>query len=168
VPGAGIVSMNGTRRLESHGISLEVPVGWEVRFTGPARRLDDGGTSHPYLHAANFALPAHRAPFGSGVVGEMGPSDAFAALLEYSPQSAATPLFGARGVPVRLQGGDFSASTLQRTLRGQSGFQRFFHVAGRAFCLYAVLGGRAAHRRGLVELNDLLWSTRVHAVSVAP
>jgi hypothetical protein len=158
----------GTRRLESHGISLQVPIGWEARFTGPTRQLDDGGWEHPYLHAANFALPVHRAPFGAGVVGEMGPSDAFVALLEYAPASAGTPLFGARGVPVRLQGGDFSASTVQRTLRGQSGSQRFFHVEGRAFCLYVVLGGRSAYGRGLEDVNVLLWSTRVRADSVAP
>ena len=156
------------RRLASHGISLQVPFAWEARFTGPSTQMDDGGSAHAYLHAANFALPVRRAPFGSGVVAEMGPSDAFVALLEYAPESAATPLFGARGVPTRLQGGDFSASTLQRSLRGQSGCQRFFHIAGRAFCLYVVLGGRPASRRGLEDVNLLLSSTRVHAVSVAP
>ena len=158
--------MAGMRRLESHGISLLVPVSWEARFTGPAAVLDDGGRAEPYLHAANFALPAIRAPFGAGVVGEMRPSHAFVALLEYAPESAATALFGSRGVPVRLQGGDFSASTLQRSLRGQSGLQRFFHVADRAFCLYAVLGGRAAFQRGLDDVNTLLWSMHVHAGSV--
>lgn len=160
--------MTGIGRLESHGISLLVPRGWEARFNGPAARHDDGGDAHPYLHAANFALPAHRAPFGAGVVGEMGPASAFVALLEYGPEGAATPLFGSRGVPVRLQGGDFSASTLQRSVRGQSGCQRFFHVHGRAFCLYVVLGGRVAHQRGLEDVNALLWSLRVHALSVAP
>jgi|HubBroStandDraft_3_1064219.scaffolds.fasta_scaffold168656_2 hypothetical protein len=156
------------RRLAAHGISLQVPFGWEARFTGPSRQLDDGGSAHAYLHAANFDLPLRRAPFGSGVVGEMGPSDAFVALLEYAPESAATPLFGARGVPTRLQGGDFSASALQRSLRGQSGCQRFFHVADRAFCLYVVLGGRPAHRRGLEDVNLLLSSTRFSSHSVAP
>jgi hypothetical protein len=160
--------MTSTGRLESHGISLLVPRGWEARFTGPATRQGDGGDAHPYLHAANFALPARRAPFGAGVVGEMGPSGAFVALLEYAPEGAATALFGSRGVPVRLQGGDFSASTLQRSVRGQSGCQRFFHVDGRAFCLYVVLGGRAAHQRGLEDVNALLWSLRVHALLVSP
>jgi hypothetical protein len=158
--------MTGMRRLESHGISLLVPVGWEARFTGPAARLDDGGHAQPYLHAGNFALPAIRAPFGGGVVGEMAPPHVFVALLEYAPEGATTPLFGSHGVPVRLQASDFSASTLQRSLRGQAGCQRFFHVADRAFCLYVVLGGRAAYQRGLDDVNALLWSTRVHAVSV--
>ena len=153
--------VSGTRRLESFGISLLVPSGWEARFTGPAAQSDDGD-EHPYMHAANFTLPVHRAPFGGGVVGEMRAAHVFVALLEYTPVSATTPLFAARGVPVRLQGSDFSASSLQRSVQGQSGCQRFFHTAGRALCLYVVLGGRAAHGRGLEDVNALLWSMRVH------
>lgn len=160
--------MTTPRHLESHGIALLVPTGWEARFTGPAAQLEDGGTEHPYLHAANFELPSLRAPFGSGVVGEMRALDVFVALLEYESASATTPLFGARGAPTRLQADDFSTSTLQRSLRGQSGFQRFFHESGRALCLYVVLGGRPAYARGLDALNALLWSLRVHANDVAP
>jgi hypothetical protein len=157
--------MTARSRFEAHGISMLVPTGWEARFSRPASRLDDGGTAHPYLHAANFALPAARAPFGSGVVGDLRASDVFVALLEYAPASAATPLFSSRGVPVRLQAGDFSASALQRSRRGQTGFQRFFHESGRAFCLYVVLGGRPAYERGLASVNSLLWSMRIRAVT---
>lgn len=144
-------------------MSLLVPPGWEARLTRPSGRSHDAdGVEHPFLHASNFALPKERAPFGSGVVQEMGPDDVFVALIEYAPSSVATPLFAVHGIPGRLGRGDFSTSSVQRTIRGQSGVQRFFHVAGRAFCLYVVLGGQPAFRAGLTDANLLLRSLRIY------
>ena len=150
------------KRFEACGISLLVPVGWEVRITNPTGR---GDGERPFLHAANFPLPSRRAPFGGGVVHAMGPTDVFVALIEYEPKSAATALFASHRVPVRLQRGDFSPSSLQRAIRGQTGLQQFFHVSGRAFCLYVVVGGHPGFRSGLNDANDLLWSVRVNATA---
>jgi hypothetical protein len=152
------------RRLAASGLTLLVPVGWEARLTVPARSTGvEEGVERPYLHVANFALPPRRAPFGAGVVASMRPTDVFAALVEYDPTSAATPLFSSPRAPSRLQHGDFASGSVQRAIRGQSGVQRFFHTEGRAFCLYVVAGGQPAFRVGLADLNALLHSLRVAA-----
>ncbi|MBW3620885.1 MAG: hypothetical protein KY461_11615 [Actinobacteria bacterium] len=139
-------------RLSAHGLTAALPTGWEGAFTtardASAGRTPSGVTtaslpSLPTLHLANFALPADRGDFGSGAVDVMGASDAFVSLLEYGPECVGTPLFEARGLPRHLAASDFSPRALQRTLAGQAGLQVFFTEAGRAFCLYAVLGHRA-------------------------
>jgi hypothetical protein len=61
-------------------------------------------------------------------------------LVEYEPALAGTPLFAAPGPPQALVPGDFSTATLLRRLAGQAGLQRFFSHAGRAFCVYVVVG----------------------------
>ena len=135
-------------RLSAHGLTASLPAGWEGAFTtardAPGVRTPSGVTtaSLPTLHLANFALPADRGDFGSGAVDVMGASDAFVSLLEYGPECVGTPLFEARGLPRHLAASDFSPRALQRTLAGQAGLQVFFTEAGRAFCLYAVLGHR--------------------------
>jgi hypothetical protein len=108
---------------------------------------EDEGTDLALAHLANFPLPADRGDFGSGAVEHMLRDDVFVALLEYEPASATTPLFEQRGLPRNLLARDFGPSSLQRTLAGQSGTQVFFQQAGRAFCLYVVLGeaARAIH-----------------------
>jgi hypothetical protein len=146
-------------RLTGHGISAALPRGWEggiVRQPGidvaaarhhslrPDRAFTSAAvaTSLPAVHLANFPLPAERGDFGSGAVEVMGPDDVFMSLVEYGPENVGTPLFAAAGPPTRLSPGDFSPHALQRTLPGQAGYQAFFTTAGRAFCLYVVLGDR--------------------------
>jgi len=156
------------KRFEASGMSLLVPIGWEARLTSPnVRRRDQVGIEQPYLHASNFPLPVRRAPYGGGVVQLMAASDVFVALVEYERSSAPTALFAQRRIPARLQRGDFSSASVQRALRGQSGVQRFFHVDGRAFCLYVVVGGQPAFRVGLTDLNFLLRSLRINATAGA-
>ena len=46
-------------------------------------------------------------------------------------------------------------------MRGQSGCQRFFSVAGRAFCLYVVLGSHARRTLLTPRVNAVLASLRV-------
>jgi hypothetical protein len=153
-------------RFDACGISMDVPTGWEVRATLP-QPTNGAGIEEPYLHAASFALPSRRAPYGGGVVEVMGPSDMFVALVEFAPSSAGTALFASAGVPRRLRGADYSPATLQRALRGQSGIQRFFHVEGRAFSLFVVAGGTSAIQRGITDVNTLLSSVRVRAREVS-
>ena len=51
--------------------------------------------------------------------------------------------------------------TMLRALPGQAGLQRFFTVAGRPFCLYAVIGSRAAGPRVIPRLNEMLRAVRI-------
>lgn len=138
-------------RLSAHGITANLPDGWEGAF-GRAREVPAGrtasGTSHdaapalPTLHLATFALPAVRGDFGSGAVDRMGQRDAFVSLLEYGPECVGTALFSGRGLPRSLRADDFHPRALQHRIADQVGTQVFFTEAGRAFCLYVVLGDR--------------------------
>ena len=82
---------------------------------------------------------------------------AFIALVEYHSSSAGTALF-ASGVamPRELSTEEFSPRQLQRTIPGQAGAQRFFVEAGRAFCLYIVLGSMADRARVVPRVNAVL------------
>lgn len=145
--------------LRGHGLSAGLPDGWEgamlrqpdleVARSPSSSALSDGDAgpslpavipSLPVLHLASFPLPEGRGDFGSGAVDEMGPDDVLVALVEYGPENVGTPLFEAEGLPTRLRGSDFSRWSLQRTVPGHAGLQRFFSLSGRAFCLYVVIG----------------------------
>jgi hypothetical protein len=108
-------------------------------------------------------LPAERADYGDGAVQLMGADDVFVALVEFAPAAAGTALFAARGWPRPLAGGDFSRATLQHPLAGQAGAQRWFTVAGRPWCLYAVVG--AWERRAPLAARA---NAFVRAVTVGP
>lgn len=132
-------------KLEGHGLRAELPVGWEGAIS---LERDDhavelaglGGTLRPVTHLGSFPLPADRGDFGSGAVELMRDEDAFVALVEYGPDAVGTPLFADGDLPSRLDPRWFSGSSLQRAVPGQVGWQSFFTTAGRAFCLYVVLG----------------------------
>jgi hypothetical protein len=111
--------------------------------------------TYPVLHAGNFALPAERGDFGSGAVERMGTGHVFVVLFEYGPQAASTPLFARRGRP-RPTPADFRPNQLQRIIRGQTGAQYFYHEAGRAFCLYVVLGSAVRRAPLTAEAGRLL------------
>jgi hypothetical protein len=165
--------------LSAFGITTELQPGWEGRITrrndptpesvapssaGPGRagaRGWPGEHAHPVVHLANFALPATRGDFGSGAVEMMGPANLLVVLVEYGPESLGTALFAAEGIPSRLQPSDFDPRGLQRILPGQAGAQRFFTVAGRAFCVYVVLGGRVNAARLVGQANRALAATTI-------
>nr|MDQ3294736.1 hypothetical protein [Actinomycetota bacterium] len=46
----------------------------------------------------------------------------------------------AQGIPRRAARARFNRRGLQNAIDGQAGWQSFFTAAGRAFCLYVVLG----------------------------
>lgn len=140
-------------RISSHGLALDVPAGWDARIY--RRAAEAGATTHPVLHAANFPLPSERGDFGSGAVELMGPTHVLVVLIEFHPAAASTATFASQGVP-RLDPAAFDPAGLQRILPGQSGFQRFFSVKGRAFCLYVVLGSHARRALLIPEAERLL------------
>jgi uncharacterized surface protein with fasciclin (FAS1) repeats len=153
--------------LDAHGISVAVPQGWEGRVF---RRTPDqvaavSGAPGPtaeiaraVAHVSTIPLPADTGDFASSAVELLGPNDALIVLFEYDPASAGQPLFQALGMPRTLRGDDFSASMLQRALRGQGGVQRFFQESKRAFCLYVVLGSLANRDRVVPGVNGVLSS----------
>jgi hypothetical protein len=158
-------------QLTDAGVSVTLPTGCEGRIV--ARRRDTAesvavaaGDPNPYaertvvLQVATFALPADMGDFGGGGVTGMGATDVLVVLFEYGSPSVGTPLFAAQGIP-RLRPRDFSPDALRLMLEGQSGVQRFFTVAGRAFCVYAVIGAHV-RRIGLCGVvNDILASVRI-------
>lgn len=121
-------------RIAGHGISIELPAGWEGRISQRAQ----GG---PVLHAATFALRQSDGDFGAAATGRMRSGDVFAALLEYRDEDKIRPgvgLFQDIGQPTPAPH-EFSAMQLQVTRPGQFGWQRFFTADRRTSCLYAVV-----------------------------
>lgn len=150
--------------LSSAGVTVGLPTGWEGEIFN--REPDVGERSlntapqseevaRNVIHLANFALPSERGDFGSGAVEIMNSGAVLVILFEHGPESVDAPLFARSGVP-QLTPEEFDPQQMQRTLNGQSGRQIFFNEAGRAFCLYVVLGGHR-QRSVLVPLvNEVL------------
>jgi hypothetical protein len=131
------------------GFSLAVPPGWQAA----ARRQDVGG--HLVVHAATIPLPRSRGDFGSDVAPLLGVDDVFCSLFEYDRASTETVLFSTPGLPV-VRPSDFQVGALQRSRPGQSGAQYFFSHAGRAFCLFAILGSHSRRVAGAAKVNVLV------------
>lgn len=152
-------------RIEAHGISVDVPSGWEARVF---RR----GGGEPTLHAASFPLPADDGEFGSRATAAMPPGSMFISITEYRPGQGLVPgrgIFAPTGPPESLRRENFHPRTLLVARRGQEGLQRFFTTHGRPFCLYAVLdsrdvaitAGAGLAGPGPGALNELLGSLTV-------
>lgn len=155
-------------RLDGGGVAVNLPTGWEGeifnRAPEPGRSLATAGhrdeVARNVVHVANFALPRERGDFGSGAVELMNSGAILLVLFEHGPESVDTPLFARQGVPT-LHPDEFHPQQMQRTLSGQSGRQIFFTAAGRAFCLYVVLGSHR-QRTVLVPLaNEVLGSLAI-------
>ncbi len=155
-------------RVSGHGLSADLPPGWEGEISRPEEEVraqggapvDRAGRTFPVAHLANFALPAGRGDYGGGVVEVMRRSDVFVALLEFGPECAGTALFSAPR-PRRLSATSFSPRTLHRTVPGHAGHQTFFTDAGRAFCLYVVIGDRRGALGLAAEVNRVLPGIRI-------
>ncbi len=152
--------------LSGAGVNVSLPAGWEGEIFNRAPTIegrslrgpaDEGEVARNVVHLANFALPPNRGDFGSGAVELMNSGAVLVVLFEHGPESVDTPLFARSGVPT-LDPSEFDPQQMQRTLSGQSGRQIFFNTAGRAFCLYVVLGSHR-QRQVLVPLvNEVLAS----------
>lgn len=151
--------------LSAHGIRLVVPEGWDGEIY---RREPDGGAAAPrsagaaettgaIMHAANFSLPPARGDFGSGAVELMRHQHVLVVLMEYDRASSDTALFR-RPLRLPLHPDDFDPNKLQRVLPNQGGTQVFFTHAGRAFCLYVVLGSYRLRASLLPQVNTMLAS----------
>ena len=155
-------------RLTAEGMSVDVPPGWEGRiYTRPPA----AGTSwfgsaaispvaNAVLHLASFAMPPGTGDYGSGAVEQMTNTDLLVIVMEHGRESAKTALFAPTGIP-RLVVDDVSTVCLQRLIDGQGGAQKFFNVAGRAFCLYVVFGSHARRVRTIPVVNGILDSLSV-------
>jgi hypothetical protein len=121
-------------RVTGHGLSIDVPSGWEARIF---RRAGGG----PVLHLATFPLEDGDGDFGAAATGRMRSGDCFVALIEYRDPEIrpSIGLFERAGRPAAPVVAEFAANQLQVTRRGQRGWQRFFTDAGRTCCLYAVI-----------------------------
>jgi hypothetical protein len=144
-------------RLSGSGISVDLPADWEGSIDGGGfPQLADGARKPTVLHAGSFPLPPGRGSFGSGATDLMNTDDIFIVLFEYGPDSVGTPLFQAQGMPRALSSSDFDREALQHALPGQSGLQRFFTEAGRAFCLYVVIGSHIDRSDLVPRVNQVL------------
>jgi hypothetical protein len=154
------VTVTGTA-VSAHGLSVLAPRGWEVRiYRRPAVAPE---TAHAVLHGATFALPADRGDYGDGAVQLMRASDVFVALVEFHPSATGKALFARQGFPASLTAGDLSPSSLQVALPGQAGVQRWFTAAGRAWCLYVVVGSWASRASLVVRAGELIAGIEVQA-----
>lgn len=154
--------------LSAHGITVGMPTGWEGRvFRRPssgevsATAVDGppappGETTYAVVHVATIPLPAGLGDFGSAAVPDLGPEDAFVMLVEFDPDQVTQPLFARSGVPRSLQADDFSPQVMQRRVEGQAGCQIFCNEAGRAFCLYVVIGAFRNRDRTVTRVNEVL------------
>jgi hypothetical protein len=121
--------------IHGHGLSVDVPAGWEGRIF----RRGDGG---PVIHVASFPLHDGDGDFGAAATARMRADDRFLALLEYLPSGRLEPgrgLFETFGRPPAPRPREFGHRRLQVARRGHLGWQRFFTEAGRPFCVYAVI-----------------------------
>src|SRR5205085_1230228 len=106
-------------KLSAHGISVELPHGWEGKIY--RRRGGD-----PTFHAANYALPGWDGDFGSVATEHMPTSGSFLVITEYRPGQGLEPgkgLFAADAIPLPLDAREFRSRTLHIGRRGQLGFQ---------------------------------------------
>jgi len=149
-------------RVAAHGLSVDAPSAWEVAIY--RRPAQPGETTFPVLHAATVALPAERGDYGSGLVELLGPSDVFVSLLDFGPGDAGSRLFASQAVPT-LAPDMYRPKALQRVIAGQAGVQRFFTVAGRAFCLYSVVGSYAGRPVLCAGANQLVATLQIAAVA---
>jgi len=150
-------------RLAAHGLSCDVPTGWDVRIyersqstvDAPASDIPMGGLVHPTMHAASSSLPPSRGDYGSGYVERMTATDVFVCLAEFDHEAGATTMFD-EGQPRTLRSADFHPEAQQRVIPGMCGTQRFFTTNGRALCLYVVLGSWVRRQALVPAVNAFL------------
>ncbi|HSO96796.1 MAG TPA: hypothetical protein VLV81_12235 [Acidimicrobiia bacterium] len=161
-------------QIQAHGLAVRTPPGWEGRIFRrraagevttqtdvPGRPAPPGEQVFPVVHAATIPLAADVADFVSDAVQQLGPTDAIVVLKEYAPANATEQLFAPVGLPRTLDPDAFDPRVLNRQLPGQAGLQRFFNEAGRAFCLYVVLGGFQRRHDVVPAVNGVLATIQI-------
>lgn len=145
--------------LRAHGIEAPLPNGFGGRIFVRPRVADE--EPYPVAHFATFLLPQGVGDFGGGAVTLMRPTDVFAVLFEFGPDSLGKALFAQQGMPRQLGVSDFRPSVLRRGMPNQSGTQWFFTEAARPFTFYAVLGNHALRDQLVPRVNELLAGLRI-------
>ena len=140
------------------GFEVALPERWEARIyqLDTLEAATSGGVDLPVIHAGTFELPEERGDYGSGAVELMGKEDVFLALIEFEPDLAASALFAPSGMPRTLEPDEFRTNGMQRWIAGQSAYQAFFNEAGRAFCLYVVIGSHLRRQQLAAEAERML------------
>ena len=148
------------QKLTRQGVEIELPDGWDARIY--RRETDDSaGVTRRALHAANFALPTNLGDYAVGAIERMSTGDVLVVLLEFDPARANQGLFGNEGLPDALGPGDFSPTAMPRAVPGRTAAQWFFSLAGRAFCLYVVLGSHAERAALLPLVNTVVRTIKI-------
>lgn len=138
-------------RLSGHGISIDLPDGWDGVIAG---RAGDIAT----LHAANFPLPPGDGEFASLAVAALPASGVLLVLTEYEQGVGGRGLFEPDGLPIPVPDRAFRTRAFTRLQRGRYGVQRFCTVRARPFGLYAVVGTEPDPRVLVKEANAVLAS----------
>jgi hypothetical protein len=154
--------MSSTARISQLGLSIGLPTGWDGGIYRRQALPDE--TTQPVLHASTVPLPPVRGDFGGGAVEALGVDDVFIALLEYDPADAGKAMYRATGGVPGVTPDLFSPVALQRLIAPQAGCQQFFTVAGRAFCLYVVIGNYANRYRLAAVANSVLSGLQIQPV----
>ncbi len=136
------------------GFDIKLRDGWHIAAHRQTPEFAEQ-TGNLVVHASTVPLRRDEGDFGSGVAERLGPDDLFCGFFEYDAASVGTALFTAQGLP-RPRPSDFVVGAQQRALPGQSGAQYFFTEAGRAWCLFVVLGGHSRRQSGAVRVGALL------------
>ncbi|MDQ3877256.1 MAG: hypothetical protein M3290_02735 [Actinomycetota bacterium] len=139
-------------KLHAHGIRIELPRRWE----GKIYERDGVAT----LHGANFPLPHGDGDYATNALSTMPAHGALLVVTEFDQRSASKGLFDHQQ-PRKVQGRDFSPRSMQRTVAGRTGVQRFFTTHGRALCLYCVLSTQKDSHLNLQHLNDALQTLHI-------
>jgi hypothetical protein len=148
-------------RLNDHGISIDVPPGWEARMSVP--RLPVPAVNLPVLHMADYPLThARQSSYAVETAAAMGKRKGgiVVSLIEFGSELADVGLYEPRGAPI-LHPRDLDGRALQIPRPDQGGVQRFFSMTGRAFSLYVVASLDRSTARRLATLNASLSSLRV-------
>jgi hypothetical protein len=145
--------------LRGHGISIDVPRGWEGRIFVPD--LDPPAINMPILHLTDTVLTQERSSFAPELAARFGPGGTLIALLEFDGKLADMGLYAPQGLALPLQADHLNPKALQFPNPDQAGHQRFFSTHGRAFCLYVVVGVGAGKDDRLRVLNDILGTLEI-------
>jgi hypothetical protein len=152
----------GGATVTGHGLSLELPGGWEGGVAGP--RGSDYG---PFLQAANRPLaPPESDPFATTTRRELAPDDVTLVLIEYTESLAERGRepgengnFSVEELPIAIREGDF-----QPSFEGVSDLHDFarrtFTVNGRSFDLWVEFGQKPAAGDLVSVVNDILATFR--------
>jgi hypothetical protein len=150
--------------LSDHGLTIEVPPGWEARLSVPD--LPAPAENRPVLHMADLPLGTRRSSYAVETAAAMPTrtGGVVVSLVEFGPELADVGLYAPQGTP-RIHRNDLDPRALQFARADQAGVQRFFSIAGRAFSLYVVatMDRRTGDR--LAAVNAALGSLRVQPLA---